>query len=86
VQLDDKALPIHRRICAKLEPETVLALCHQLSQTLYTMPRHACLLSTGDKLLDSVRQFLWASLPYIYIMVIYWVFIRNVVIIKEPAP
>jgi hypothetical protein len=40
-QLDDKGLNIRRRVCAKLEPENVLALCHQLSQTLYTIPRNA---------------------------------------------
>jgi hypothetical protein len=33
--------------------------------------------------LGSVRQLLWASLPYIYIMVIYWVIIRNVTVEKS---
>jgi hypothetical protein len=64
--------------CAKLDPENVLALCYQLSQTLYIMQRHSFLLSAGDQTLDGVRQFLLASLPYVYIMVIYWVIIRNV--------
>jgi hypothetical protein len=82
-QLYDKGLHIHRRVCAKHEPEYVLLLCHQLSQTLYTIPGHACLLSARSKTLNSVRQFLWASLPYINIMVIYWVIIRNVAIDKS---
>jgi hypothetical protein len=41
------------------------------------------LLSARYQTLDSVRQFLWDSLPYIYIMVIYWVIIRNVAIEKS---
>jgi hypothetical protein len=41
------------------------------------------LLSAREKTLDSVRQFLWASLAYIYIMVIYLVIIRNVIIEKS---
>jgi hypothetical protein len=36
-QIDDKGLHIRRRVCAKLEPEDVLTLCHQLSQALYTV-------------------------------------------------
>jgi hypothetical protein len=76
-QHDEKGLHIRRRVCAKIEPENVLALHHQLSQTLYAIPRHACLLSARDKTINTVRQFIWASLPYIYIMVIYWVIIRN---------
>jgi hypothetical protein len=68
---------------AKLEPEDVLALCHQLSQTLYAIQRQACLLSAREKSLDSVRQFLWDSLPYIYIMILYWVIIRNVIVEKS---
>jgi hypothetical protein len=59
LQLDYKGLHIRGRVCAKLEPENVLALCYQLSQTLCTIPRHACLLSVLDQSLDSVRQFLW---------------------------
>jgi hypothetical protein len=59
-QLDDKGLHIRRRVCANLEPENVHELCHQLSQTLNTMSRHAFLLSARDQTLDSVRQFLWA--------------------------
>jgi hypothetical protein len=82
-QLDDKGLHIRRRVCAKLEPENVLALYHQLSQTLYTIPGHACLLSAREQTLDNVRQFLWASLPYVYSMVIYWDIIRNVAIEKS---
>jgi hypothetical protein len=70
-------------VCAKLEPENVLALCHQLSQTLYTISRHTCLLSARDHTLVSVRQLLWASLPYLYIKEIYWVVIRNVTIAKS---
>jgi hypothetical protein len=38
------------------------------------------LLSARDKTLDSVRQFLWDSFPYIYIMAIYWVVIRNAIV------
>jgi hypothetical protein len=41
------------------------------------------LLNAREKTLDSVRQFLWASLPYIYIMIIYWVIIRNVAVEKS---
>jgi hypothetical protein len=41
------------------------------------------LLIARDQTLDSVRQFLWAFLPYIYIMVIYWVIIRNVTVEKS---
>jgi hypothetical protein len=39
--------------------------------------------SAREQTIDSVRQFLWASLPYIYIMVIYWVIIRNVTVEKS---
>jgi hypothetical protein len=71
LQLNDKRLHIRKRVCANLEPENVLAHCHQLSQTLYTIQIHACLLRNRNQTLDSVRQFLFASLPYIYIMIIY---------------
>jgi hypothetical protein len=81
-QLDDKGLHIRRRVCAKLEPESILALYHQLSQTLYTNSRHGCLLSARDKTFDSVRQFVWDTLPYLYIMVFYWVIIGKVIIEK----
>jgi hypothetical protein len=40
------------------------------------------LLSARDHTFDSVRQFLWASLPYIYITIIYLFVIRNVTIKK----
>jgi hypothetical protein len=81
-QLDDKGLRIRRRVFAQLEPENILALCHQLSQTLYTIPRHACLLRARDKTFNSVNQFLCASLPYIYIMAVDWIIIRNFIIEK----
>jgi hypothetical protein len=41
------------------------------------------LLNARDQTLDSVCQFLWASFPYVYIMIIYWVIIRNVGIEKS---
>jgi hypothetical protein len=41
------------------------------------------LLSAREKTLDSVRQFLWDSLPYVYIKLIYWVIIRNVAVEKS---
>jgi hypothetical protein len=50
---------------------------------LYTIPRHFCLLSSRNQTFDSVCQFFWVSSPYLYIMVIYWVIIRNVAIEKR---
>jgi hypothetical protein len=50
---------------------------------MYTIPGHACLLSASDQTLDSFCQLFWASLPYIYIMVIYWKIVRNVTIEKN---
>jgi hypothetical protein len=44
------------------------------------------LLSAREQTLDSVRQFFWASLPYVYIMIIYLVIIRNVAIEKSLLP
>jgi hypothetical protein len=41
------------------------------------------LLSARDQTLDSVCQFPWNSLPYLYIMIIYWVIIRNVSLEKS---
>jgi hypothetical protein len=41
------------------------------------------LLSALDETFDSVLQFLWASVPYLDIMLIYWVIIMNVTVDKS---
>jgi hypothetical protein len=53
---------------------------------MYTIPGHTCLLSAREKTLDSVCQFLGASLSYVYIMIIYWVIFRNVAVGKNLLP
>jgi hypothetical protein len=78
MKLDDKGLHIRRRVCAQLEPENILALCKQLSQTLYTISRHISLLCARNQAIYSCRQFLRDSLTYLHIMIADKIIVGNV--------